>query len=209
MGLIDKARQATRLVVLVADLHRGIKDLPTVFNLDEFLSAHKSGAAQGPNSKTLDLGCGPQPQNPFHAQQVFGLDIRPNPQLNIKYADLTVDAIPYSDNEFDYLTAFEFLEHVPRVIYLPGRRFPFVELMSEVWRVLKPGGLFLSSTPIYPFSAAFRDPTHVNLMTHETFSLYFDDKHRGASMYGFHGSFEILKQRRCGSNLMSLLCKVA
>lgn len=209
MGLIAKALQVKKLLVLLADLHRGIKDMPTVANLDEFLLAHKLNSSQLLASRTLDLGCGPRPQNPFHAQEVFGLDIRGNEDLNIKYADLTVDEIPYPDNDFDYLTAFEFLEHVPRVMYLPARRFPFVELMNEVWRVLRPGGLFLSSTPIYPFSAAFRDPTHVNLMTHETFSLYFDDKNRGASMYGFRGTFEVVDQMRCGSNLMSLLRKIA
>lgn len=183
--------------------------MPKVESLDAFLLPHKLSAARLLDTQTLDIGCGLQPKNPFQAQHVFGLDIRGNDQGNVKYADLTVDAIPYPDNNFDFLTAFDFLEHVPRVTYLPTRRFPFVCLMSEAWRVLKPGGLFVSSTPIYPFSEAYRDPTHVNIMTHETFSLYFDDRHRWAAMYGFEGVFEILKQSRRGSHLLSLLRKVA
>ena len=207
MRLFAKMRQGAKLLRLLADLHRGIRDLPTVENLDAFLSAYKASALQLLNSNTLDIGCGTQPKNPFQAQNVFGLDIRENKQQGVKYADLTTDSIPYLDNTFDYLTAFDFLEHVPRIIYLPARRFPFVELMNEVWRVLKPGGMFLSSTPIYPFSEAYRDPTHVNLMTHETFPLYFDNKHRWAAMYGFHGVFEILNQSRRDGHLISLLRK--
>lgn len=209
MGLFAKALQAKRLMALLADLHRGLRDLPTVESLDGFLLMHKPGAARLRDTCTLDIGCGTQPKNPFQAQHVFGLDIRGNEQNNVKYADLTVDAIPYPDNNFDFLTAFDFLEHVPRVMYLPSRRFPFVCLMSEIWRVLKPAGMFLASTPIYPFSEAYRDPTHVNLMTHETFPLYFDDKNRWAAMYGFEGSFEIVGQSRRGSQLISLLRKVA
>lgn len=209
MGLFAKVLQARKLLTLLADLHRGLRDLPTVESLDAFLLAHQPSAARLLDTQTLDIGCGMRPKNPFQAQHVFGLDIRGNEQGNVKYADLTVDAIPYPDNEFDFLTAFDFLEHVPRVMYLPTRRFPFVCLMSEIWRVLKPSGLFLASTPIYPFSEAYRDPTHVNLMTHETFPLYFDDSHRLAAMYGFEGAFEILNQSRRGSHLISLLRKVA
>lgn len=209
MGLFAKVLQARKLLTLLADLHRGLKDLPTVESLDAFLLPYKLSAVRLRHTRTLDIGCGMQPKNPFQAEHVFGIDIRGDDQSNVKYADLTVDAIPYPDNNFDFLTAFDFLEHVPRVMYLPARRFPFVCLMSEAWRVLKPDALFVSSTPIYPFSEAYRDPTHVNVMTHETFSLYFDDRHRWAAMYGFEGAFEVLRQSRRGSHLLSLLRKVA
>jgi len=29
-------------------------------------------------TKTLDLGCGVNPRNPFNADELFGVDIRPN-----------------------------------------------------------------------------------------------------------------------------------
>jgi hypothetical protein len=42
---------------------------------------------------------------------------------------------------------------------------------------------------------AFRDPTHVNFITEETFPLYFDNKICWAKMYGFNGGFEIKMQK--------------
>ena len=78
---------------------------------------------------------------------------------------------------------------------MPQRRFCFVELMNEIYRVLKPGGTFLSFTPAFPAAAAWRDPTHVNIITEETFPLYFDDQNRLASVYGFNGYFQIMGQR--------------
>jgi SAM-dependent methyltransferase len=71
-----------------------------------------------------------------------------------------------------------------------------VELMNEIYRVLKPGGRFYSFTPAHPASAAWRDPTHVNIITDETFLYYFDDAYRWADKYGFRGYFHIEWQVR-------------
>lgn len=160
-------------------------------------------------TKSLDLGCGLQPKNPFNAQEVYGIDVRDDAEAHIVKADLVIEPIPFPDDSFDYVTAHDFLEHVPRLIYLPQRRNAFVEVMNEIHRVLKPGGVFMSFTPAFPHGPAFRDPTHVNIITEETFPLYFDDKVRWASMYGFRGNFQILSQEWRGVHLMSLLRKTA
>lgn len=160
-------------------------------------------------TKTLDLGCGAIPRNPFNAEELFGIDVMENLAGNIKSADLVVEKIPFEDESFDYLTAFDFIEHVPRLVYAPNRRNAFVELMNEVHRVLKPGGIFLSHTPAYPHAVAFRDPTHVNIITDETFPYYFDDKVRWASVYGFKGAFSVRSQEWRGPHLYVALKKVA
>lgn len=159
-------------------------------------------------SKSLDLGCGLQPKNPFNAQEVYGVDVRDDAEAHIVKADLVVEPIPFPDSSFEYVTAHDFLEHVPRLIYVPQRRNAFVEVMNEIHRVLKPGGVFMSFTPAYPHAAVFRDPTHINFITEETFPLYFDSQLRWASVYGFKGSFEILSQEWRGPHLLSLLRKV-
>lgn len=159
-------------------------------------------------TKCLDLGCGDNPRNFFNADEAYGIDIREDLPRNIKCADLAVESIPYEDDSFDYITAFEFIEHIPRVIYNPKRRNSFIELMNEVYRVLKPGGYFFSSTPGYPNGVAFRDPTHINYITEETFPLYFDNHNRWASIYGFTGSFKIISQEWRGPNIVTTMQKV-
>ncbi|MDZ7858024.1 class I SAM-dependent methyltransferase [Sphaerotilus sp.] len=159
-------------------------------------------------SKSLDLGCGLQPKNPFNAQEVYGVDVRDDAEAHIVKADLVVEPIPFPDSSFEYVTAHDFLEHIPRLIYVPQRRNAFVEVMNEIHRVLKPGGVLMSFTPAYPHAAVFRDPTHINFITEETFPLYFDNQLRWASVYGFKGSFEILSQEWRGPHLLSLLRKV-
>jgi SAM-dependent methyltransferase len=164
-------------------------------------------------TKSLDLGCGTNPKNPFNADEVFGIDfdMRDDLPFNIKRADLVTDSIPYEDGSFEYITAHDFIEHVPRVIYIPQRRNSFVELMNEVYRVLATGGLFLSLTPAYPHAAAFVDPTHVNIITEGTFPLYFGDQSPTspwAVIYGFKGAFRLRLQEWQGSHLLTVMQKV-
>ena len=160
------------------------------------------------NSSSLDLGSGSNLRNPFRCDYVYGVDTVGDPERNVIGADLVINPIPFKSNSLDYITAYDFLEHIPRLIYKPERRLPFIELMNEIWRVLKPGGIFLSHTPIYPYASAFRDPTHVNILTVETFSLYFDDQIKWGSIYGFTGAFEILHQTIKKPHLISVLKKV-
>jgi SAM-dependent methyltransferase len=158
-------------------------------------------------TRTLDLGCGLAPKNPFQAQEVFGVDVRADTAAQIAKADLVIEPIPYADDSFDFVTAHDFIEHVPRVVYAPTRRNAFIELMNEVYRVLKPGGLFLSVTPAYPHAAVFSDPTHVNIITEDTFRCYFDHERRWASAYGFTGRFIVRSQEWLGPHLRSILQK--
>jgi SAM-dependent methyltransferase len=157
--------------------------------------------------RTLDLGCGSKPKNPFGAELIYGVDIRESLGDRIVAADLAISPIPFPDEFFDYCTAFDFLEHIPRTIYIPDRKHPFVELMNQIYRVLKPGGLFLSFTPAYPSAPAFQDPTHVNIITDETFK-YFDVRYMWAQMYGFNGRFFIAKQEWNSPYLTTVLKKV-
>ena len=148
------------------------------------------------SSKHLDLGCGRLPRNPYNAGEVFGIDIADHHDLpQVLRADLTVQPIPFGDGQFDSVSAYDFLEHIPR--QWPnaadgGSRLPFVELMNEVWRVLRPGGRFYASTPAFPHPEAFVDPTHVNIITPQT-HRYFCGPKPAAAMYGFHGCFKVLR----------------
>ena len=149
-------------------------------------------------TRHLDLGCGPVPRNPYQQDELFGVDIAPtknSSQITIRQANLTLQPIPFPDHHFDSLSAFDFLEHVPRVLPTTdgsSTRFPFIELMNEIHRVLRPGGILYALTPCYPAYEAFQDPTHVNIMTEKT-HLYFTGENPLGRMYGFSGQFESRK----------------
>jgi SAM-dependent methyltransferase len=145
-------------------------------------------------TRHLDLGCGGRPRNPLQRDKLFGIDIRRDvagsERGEVIAANLSIDPIPFPDNYFDSVSAYDFLEHVPRILLggETGTRFPFVELMDEIWRVLKPNGVLYALTPAWPNGQAFQDPTHVNFVTKNT-SVYFSHPDPWARAYGFQGAF--------------------
>ncbi|MEW6719770.1 MAG: class I SAM-dependent methyltransferase [Thermodesulfobacteriota bacterium] len=151
------------------------------------------------STRHLDIGCGNLARNPYRRDRVYGLDIMEtveSPRFHeYAQANLAVDRIPFEDGFFDSVSAYDFLEHVPRTLYLPERktmRFPFVELMNEIWRVLGNGGLLYASTPCYPYQETFVDPTHVNFITVES-HIYFTRPALMGAMYGFSGCFDAVR----------------
>jgi SAM-dependent methyltransferase len=146
----------------------------------------------------LDLGCGSNKRNPFNASYTYGIDVRQDLSNNIYCADLSIERLPFQDNTFDYCTAFDFIEHIPRLIRVDGKnRSSFIELINEIYRVLKPNGYFLHSTPGYPSKEVFQDPTHTNIITKDTFPLYFCSPYLGAFKlgYGYTGNFRNIAQK--------------
>jgi len=155
----------------------------------------------------LDIGSGPKPRNPFNATTSFGADIRANEPCNVVYSDLTTGKLPFENDYFEYVTAFDVLEHIPRVVQVDNKTaFPFVLLMNEIFRVLKPGGIFFNYQPCYPAKEAFQDPTHVNIMTEDTLELYFCQR-AWARIYGYEGSFTLLEDGWVGGKYFSFLKK--
>jgi SAM-dependent methyltransferase len=147
-------------------------------------------------TRSLDLGCGRNLRNPYQATEAFGIDIVSQENLRVSVADLVIEPIPHPDNFFDYITAYDFIEHIPRVLYINGiRRQPFIELMNEIWRVLTPGGTLRAHTPAFPKAMAFTDPTHVNIITEDTYRYFCGEDHdQLARSYGFTGMFNLKTQ---------------
>jgi SAM-dependent methyltransferase len=148
----------------------------------------------------VDLGCGKFPRNPYARGQVCGVDIRElseKPNFDYRVANLAVDPIPFDDNSLGSVSAYDFIEHVPRILQAADGRntvFPFMRLMNEIWRVLAPGGRFYALTPAYPNPEAFTDPTHVNIITDQTHT-YFCGEDALGRMYGFCGNFRVVNAR--------------
>jgi SAM-dependent methyltransferase len=146
----------------------------------------------------VDLGAGRQPRNPLRVPNVIATDIHifENPKHKTIFADLT-RPLPFDSNTIQSFSAFDVLEHIPRWERTDNGQviFPFVSLMSEIFRCLKPGGFFIALTPAIPSPIAFQDPTHINFVTKETLDLYFsgDDPWATSLGYGFKGNFKVLQ----------------
>ena len=167
-------------------------------------------AATNPQSRatmpttTVDLGCGGAPRNPFRADRAIGIDAHCSGP-NILNCWVGFEPLPLSDSSVEYVTAYDFLEHIPRFALKDKPFNPFIDAMGEIWRILKPGGIFLARTPAYPSAAAFQDPTHVNIITDQTVSYFASRPCPDGSFidewgpplgnrYGFKGEFTLVKQ---------------
>ncbi len=84
----------------------------------------------------LDLGCGAQPyRNLFqHVDRYVSFDLSPGSQMDVRGTAL---ALPFLNSSFHTILCSEVLEHVPE----PS------QLLLEVERVLKPGGILMLTTP--------------------------------------------------------------
>ena len=128
--------------------------------------------------KQCDIGCGDVPRI-REGYEGFGVDISSKVD-NVKIADLTFEPIPYEDNSFDLVTAYDFLEHIPMIIYYKDgdklvRRQCMIELFNEIYRVLKPLGEFYMQTPCYPSTQVWQDPTHQSVWLEDSLNYFSGD----------------------------------
>lgn len=150
--------------------------------------------------RTLDLGCGGGVRNPYSADDLFGVDIVESSNPNILQVDLVWEGLPFYENSFDFVTAYDFLEHLPMRAYVPriGNRPAYtrnvmIELFNEIYRVLKHDGLFFIQVPMYPHNAAVQDPTHVSFWCPDTIN-YFSGNYFGMhDHYGHTSRFKKIK----------------
>jgi len=119
--------------------------------------------------------------------------------------------LPFKSECFDVVRAHHVLEHIPRIGYRleDGRLVdfnPVIELFNEVCRVLKRGGKFKITVPIFPHAEAFIDPTHVSVWTSSSFQ-YFTKTGMNKELYGIETNFEISFVKQQGYCAIALLVK--
>jgi SAM-dependent methyltransferase len=146
--------------------------------------------------RVVDLGSGSNPRNPFQAKSVVGVDLSLDSPFTevegLSYKQIgDRGRLPFGDQSLDGITAFDVIEHLPRQTER-GDDNLFIGIMNEIYRTLKPGGVFLAVTPSYPSPAAFLDPTHVNIITSKTHKYFSDDVYAKSLNYGFAGEFRTL-----------------
>lgn len=74
--------------------------------------------------------------------------------------DLMSLPLPFEDNQFDEIHAYEVLEHLGQ----QGDYKLFFAQFSEFWRLLKPNGHFLATCPSRNSVWALGDPSHTRIM---------------------------------------------
>jgi SAM-dependent methyltransferase len=79
--------------------------------------------------------------------------------------DLNVLPYPFSDNEFDEIHAYEVLEHCGR----QGDGAYFFAQFAEFWRIMKPGGYFCLTVPMWDHPLAWGVPDHSRVLPKDIF----------------------------------------
>lgn len=95
----------------------------------------------------LDVGCGVYPRFIIESRpgRAVGIDRKPRPEKfpeDIEYLqqDFSVNpSLPFKDSEFDLISSLAVLEHIEPE--------PLTRLLSEIRRVLAPGGHFIATIP--------------------------------------------------------------
>ena len=134
--------------------------------------------------KVLDVGCGLAYGTALMAETAFsimGIDYdestitenikRYNTTPNLKFRQAEIPPLPFADQSFDVVTAFQFIEHI----------HPRKEFIKECLRVLIPGGVLLVTTPNVKKSLS-RNPFHIHEYT-------FDEMRSEVS--SFTGNFDL------------------
>jgi SAM-dependent methyltransferase len=120
----------------------------------------------------LLLGCGSRrkkiiaPNDKFVWSELVTLDINPDHNPNVVW-DLNVRPLPFAEDTFDEIHAYEVLEHLGR----QGDYKAFFEEWSEWWRILKPGGVILGTSPHWSSPWAWTDPGHTRAMGPEVLTF--------------------------------------
>jgi|SRR5829696_390207 ubiquinone/menaquinone biosynthesis C-methylase UbiE len=139
---------------------------------------------KGSYLKMLDVGCG----EGYYVRDAleegidaYGIDISAHAFENalaevkdrITFGSIT--EIPFGDEEFDVMTAFDVIEHInPK---------DTLDMIQEIRRVLKPDGIIIITTPSSNFGGWVFDLTHINVRPPRFWKLIFEEHNLDVKMF--------------------------
>jgi SAM-dependent methyltransferase len=137
----------------------GERVIPNEVNSDlwaEHLSRYAFASRYAAGKHALDIGCGTgygTAELAKHATAAVGIDVATDAldyarahYPNVRFDKAEATALPFPDQSFDLITAFEVIEHLN----------DWRALLSEARRVLRSGGIFFVSTPNKSYYAESR-----------------------------------------------------
>lgn len=117
----------------------------------------------------LLLGCGSSRAKKLHFEggsewsALTTLDLNKDHKPDVVW-DMADIPLPFEDDTFDEVHAYECLEHVGR----QGDYKFFFGQFSDFWRILKDGGLFFATVPALGSPWVWGDPSHTRVITPES-----------------------------------------
>ena len=99
---------------------------------------------------------------------------------NVEFLMAEVPPLPFQDESFDYVISFQVIEHIKED----------VTLMKEMYRVLRPGGKVILTTPNAPMSLT-RNPWHVREYRAEQLQNLFSTHFSEVEMLGVVGNEQV------------------
>lgn len=121
----------------------------------------------------IDLGCGTRKQKGY-----VGIDSK-----KLEGVDIVCGigkGLPFEDNTIDRIYANFLFEHIEN----------FIPFMQELYRICRNGAIIKASFPYWASVTQWKDPTHKQVITIETFRYFSDDKWYG-SEYGINTNFKV------------------
>lgn len=162
----------------------------------------------------LILGCGSRKTKDIITRNTpdyecpVRLDNNPDHRPDVLW-DLNQHPLPFEDNKFDEIHAYEVLEHLSK----QGDYGFFFKEFEEYHRVLKPNGLFVASAPKWNSMWAWGDPSHTRVITPGTLAFLSQAQYTlqvgKTAMSDFRGvykaDFEVLMQKEAGEQFYFVL----
>ena len=159
--------------------------------------------------EVLDVGCGlayGTAEMAKSAKMITGIDydaetVESNKKRyasigNLSFSQGNVPPLPFPDQSFDVVTAFQFIEHIEH------RK----EFMKDALRVLKPGGSFLVTTPNAVKSLA-RNPFHVHEYTFDEMKKEVESMTKNFELKGLNGNTRVNSYYEENSKFVKMILK--
>lgn len=125
----------------------------------------------------LDIGAGNELPKNTEEESWVGIDLSSNDERCV-IRDLG-RGLPFEDNKFDKIRAHNVLEHI--------KQDDYIFTWNEIYRCLKPEGIFEIMVPRHTSNASIQDPTHVRYFCPDSFIYFCDD---GTGKTAFNGLSE-------------------
>ena len=127
----------------------------------------------------VELGCGDNRRD-MNGYKNIGIDVVDGKCVD-KVCNLGFEDIPLPADYADFVQGIDFIEHVPKCVWENKKKLlPLIQVMNEVWRIMKPNAELYLETP-FSHWAYDRDPTHVSQLAEDWWhyfgaddNLYYD-----------------------------------